>query len=115
MDIKLRLFLIFLLVLSLYLIVATIKKKDLSMKYGMYLTLIFGGLLILIIFPNIIEVVAKFCGFKEAPNLLFLISIFILFGIIFRMYATITKMQRLNKSLVQELSILKKEIKERIK
>ena len=86
----------------------TIKKKNLQIKYGMYWTLIFGIMLILIIFPNIIESIAKFCGFKEAPNMLFLLAIFILFYIVFRIYTTISKLQEINKSLVQELSILKK-------
>ena len=108
MDIKLRIFLIIILLVGLYMIFRTIKKKNLQIKYGMYWTLIFGIMLILIIFPNIIESIAKFCGFKEAPNMLFLIAIFILFYIVFRLYITISKLQEINKSLVQELSILKK-------
>ena len=109
MNINLRIFLIILILLSIYSIIRVINKKKLSMKYGMYWTIIFIFMLILIIFPNIIEAVASFCGFKEAPNMLFLIAIFILFYIVFRIYGTISKLQEINKSLVQELSILKKE------
>lgn len=109
MDNKLRIFLILLLILGLYMIIRTLNKKKLSMRYGMYWTIVFVFMLILIIFPNIIEFMAKMCGFKEAPNMLFLIAIFILFYIVFRIYVTITKLQEINKSLVQELSILKKD------
>lgn len=91
-------------------ILKTIKKKKLSMKYGMYWTLVFGLMLILIIFPNIIEWLAKICGFKEAPNMLFLIAIFILFYIVFNIYTSISKLIENNKIMAQELSILKKQL-----
>lgn len=111
MNKSLQLFLIYLLIVGIYMIFRTIKKKKISMKYGMYWTIIFAVMLILIIFPNIIERLATLCGFEEAPNMLFLLSIFLLFYIVFRIYVTITKLQETNKTLVQELSSLKKEIK----
>lgn len=111
MNFHLRIFLILLIILGMYLIIKTISKKNLSMKYGMYWSIIFLFFLILIIFPNIIEYIAKLCGFKEAPNMLFLIAIFIIFYIIFRLYITISKLQEINKCLVQELSLLKRERK----
>ena len=67
-------------------------------------------MLILVIFPNIIEFLATSLGFKEAPNMLFLIAIFILFYIVFAIYTTITKLIESNKIIVQELSILKRNI-----
>ena len=113
MDFTLRIFLIILIIIGIYCIYKTIKRKKLSMKYGMYFSIIFGGLLILIIFPNIIESLANFLGFKEAPNMLFLIAIFILFYIVFAIYTTITKLSENNKVLVQELSMLKDELNNR--
>lgn len=110
MDFTLRLFLIVLIIAGIYCVYKTIKRKKLSMKYGMYFSIIFSGLLILIIFPNIIESLANLLGFKEAPNMLFLIAIFILFYIVFAIYTTITKLSETNKVLVQELSILKNEL-----
>ena len=111
MNINLRIFLIALLILGIYSIFKVIKKKNLNMKYGMYWTIVFFIMLILIIFPNIIERIASLCGFIEAPNMLFLIAIFILFYIVFRLYITVSKLQEINKYLVQEISILKKEKK----
>lgn len=107
---NLKIFLIILILLGIYMILKTIKKKKLSMKYGMYWTLVFGLMLILIIFPNIIEWLAKICGFKEAPNMLFLIAIFILFYIVFNIYTSISKLIENNKIMAQELSILKKQL-----
>ncbi len=115
MDIKLSIFLIVLLILGIFVIFKTIKKKKLSMKYGMYWTIIFVIFLILIIFPDIIEWLAKICGFKEAPNMLFLVSIFLLFYICFAIYTTISKLMESNKTLIQEISILKKELEKRNK
>ena len=112
MDLALRIFLIILIMIAIICVYKTIKRKKLTMKFGLYFSIIFLVLLILIIFPNITEWLAHFLGFKEAPNMLFLIAIFILFYIVFAIYTTITKISETNKSLVQELSILKKELKE---
>lgn len=110
MESNLTIFLTLLIVIGIYMIYKTIKKKKLSMKYGMYWTLIFGGMLVLIIFPGIVEWLASICGFKEAPNMIFLIAIFILFYIIFNIYTTISKLIENNKIMAQELSMLKKEL-----
>lgn len=113
MDFTLRIFLMLLIVIGIICVYKTIKKKKLSMKYGMYFSVIFGCMLILIIFPSIIECLATFLGFKEAPNMIFLIAIFILFYITFAIYTTITKLSENNKILVQELSMLKKELEDK--
>ena len=110
MDFTLRLFLLLLIIIGIMSVYKTIKRKKLSMKYGMYWTIIFGAMFIIVLFPNIIENLALFLGFKEAPNMLFLIAIFILFYIVFAIYTSITKLSEMNKILVQELSMLKKEI-----
>lgn len=115
MNFTLKLFLIILIFVGIISVYKTIKRKKLSMKYGMYFSIIFGGLLILIIFPNIIESLASLLGFKEAPNMLFLIAIFILFYIVFAIYTTITKLSETNKVLVQELSLLKNELNKKRK
>ena len=115
MDFTLRLFLIILTFIGIICVYKTIKRKKLSMKYGMYFSIIFGSILLLIIFPNIIESLATFLGFKEAPNMLFLIAIFILFYIVFAIYTTITKLSETNKVLVQELSMLKNELNKKRK
>lgn len=115
MDFTLRLFLIILIVIGIISVYKTIKRKKLSMKYGMYFSIIFLAMLVLITFPNIIEALASLLGFKEAPNMLFLIAIFILFYIVFAIYTTITKLSETNKALVQELSMLKNELSKKRK
>ena len=115
MDFTLRLFLLILIIVGIISVYKTIKRKKLSMKYGMYCTIIFGGMFILILFPNIIENLATYLGFKEAPNMIFLIAIFILFYIVFAIYTSISKLSEMNKILVQELSMLKKELEKRKK
>ena len=110
MDFTLRLFLLLLILIGILSVYKTIKRKKLSMKYGMYWTIIFIGMFMIVLFPSIIENLATFLGFKEAPNMLFLIAIFILFYIVFAIYTSITKLSEMNKILVQELSMLKKEL-----
>ena len=110
MDLTLQIFLIIFLFIGMLCIYKTIKRKKLSIKYGMYFAILFCFLLILVIFPNIIEKLASFLGFKDAPNMLFLIAIFILFYIVFAIYTTITKLIETNKILVQEVSMLKNEL-----
>ena len=115
MEFALRIFLIICILIGIISVYKTIKRKKLSMKYGMYFSIVFLVMLVLVIFPNIIESISKFLGFKEAPNMLFLIAIFVLFYIVFSIYTTITKFSEINKVLVQELSILKKELNKKTK
>ncbi len=110
---NLKVFLICLIVVGIYMIFSTIKKKKLSMKYGMYWTLVGLFMLGLVIFPNIIEWLANICGFKEAPNMLFLIAIFLLFYIVFNIFTSISKLIENNKAMAQELSILKNELEKK--
>ncbi len=113
MALNLKIFLILLSLFGFISIFKMIKAKHLSMKFGMYWTIVFIFLMLLIIFPNIIESLAHFLGFKEAPNLLFLIAIFLLFYIVFALYTTISKLQEMNRRLVQELSLLKHDLKKK--
>lgn len=115
MNTHLRIFLTLLIIIGIYMIFKTIKKKKLSMKYGMYWTIVFALMLVIIIFPSIVEWLANICGFKEAPNMLFLIAIFLLFYIVFNIYTSISKLIENNKSMAQELSILKKELEKNSK
>ena len=108
MNFNLRIFLVILLFVAFYMIFKYIKSKRLSMKYGLYWTLIFLTLLLLIIFPTIVEKISDLCGFEEAPNMLFLISTFILFYIVFRINTSLSKLQQANREIVQEISIMKK-------
>lgn len=109
MNRNLQIFLIIFLLIGLYLVFKTVKKNRISMKYGMYWTIIFIFMLILIIFPNIIEYTSTICGFKEAPNMLFLIAIFVLFYIVFRLNLIISKINATNRKMIQEISLLKYE------
>lgn len=110
---NLRIFLIILILVSMYVIFRTIKKKKFSMKYGMYWNIVLLLLLILIIFPDIIEALANFLGFKEAPNMLYLIAIFILFYKVFTIYGIMCKLTDNNKEVIQELAILKYELEKK--
>ncbi len=111
MSLNLKFSLILLLIVSIYIIFKTIKAKKLSMKFGLYWTIIFILMLILILFPNIIETCASLLGFKEAPNMLFLIAIFLLFYLVFSVYANISKINENNKNIIQDISILEYDLK----
>lgn len=115
MSLNLKIFLLILILVSLVILLKTIKTKKISMKYGLFWTIMYFVLAFLIIFPNIIERLSTFLGFKEAPNMLFLIAIFLLFYIVFNIYANISKLNENNKVVIQELAIFEYERKNKQK
>mgnify|MGYP000112605639 CR=1 FL=1 len=107
MDIKLRITITILLLLSLIYIFPVIKNKKLSMKYGVFWTLVFLIFIIMLIFPNMLTSIATFLGFEKVSNMLFLFGYFALMYFVFALYLTVTKLNNENRKLIQELSLLK--------
>ncbi len=107
MDLTLKLFLICLLLFQLFLIVRTIKKKKLSMKYGSFWIFLLILMTIVVIFPSILFKASEFFGFEVASNMIFLIGFFFLFYIIFILTTSISIQNEKIKLLIQEVSLLK--------
>lgn len=112
MNITLKVFLItFLLIITLILI-NTLKRKNMSMRYVTVWIFILFLLFILAIFPNMLIIFSDFFGFEATSNMVFLIGYFLLFYLVFNQSIEISKQKKEIVKLVQELSILKKDVKD---
>ena len=110
MSIHLKLFLLLLLLTQLLLIVRTINKKKLSMKYGSFWIFLLIIMSIIVIFPTILFKISNIFGFEVPSNMIFLIGFFFLFYIIFILTISISIQNEKIKLLIQELSLLKESV-----
>lgn len=92
-------------------ILKLVKRKKLKEEYSL-LWLGFGGIFIaLSIFKPLLEVVANMLGILYAPAALLLILVLSVFFILIQFSVVISKLAEGNKNLIQEVGILKAELK----
>lgn len=94
------------------LILFTITKKKLNIKYSIVWLLWSILTLILAIFPEIFYQFAHFMGIEMPVNAVFLIMIALLYALVFFVYSTISKHNEELIQLTYEIARLKKELDE---
>lgn len=112
MQISLNLVLIVITLIYIFLILKSIKKKKLQMSFSVF-WLITGILLIIaLLIPNLVENISKALGFEVPANMVFCLTIFVSFYLIFNLTVALSKENKKNTLLVQEVSMLKKRVEE---
>lgn len=112
MTYNLKIALIIMTIIYLLLIIKEIKNKKLQISFSTF-WIVSGILLIIAIaIPNLIEILTKLLGFEMPVNMLFCITIFVSFYLIFNLTVRLSKEAKKNTLLVQEISILKKRVTE---
>jgi len=92
-------------------ILKLVKRKKLKEEYSL-LWLAFGTIFIVLsIFKPLLEIVASIIGIVYAPAALLLILVISVFFILIQFSIVISKLAEGNKNLIQEVGILKAEIK----
>lgn len=92
-------------------ILRLVKRKKLKEEYSL-LWLGFGFIFILLsVFKPLLEIVANLLGILYAPAALLLILITSVFFILIQFSVVISKLAESNKNLIQEVGILKTELK----
>lgn len=110
MNVTLKIFLIIFLLFVMFILIKTLKRKRMSIRYVIVWLFILIILFIFTIFPSILMSVANFFGFEAASNMVFLLGYFLLFYLVFNQTIEISKQKKEIVQLIQELSILKKDI-----
>ena len=112
MQISLKLVLIVITLIYILLILKSIKKKKLQMSFSLF-WLITGILLIIaLVIPNLVENISKTLGFEIPANMLFCLTIFVSFYLIFNLTVALSKENKKITLLIQEVSLLKKRVDE---
>jgi len=110
MTMNLQFFLILLVLISYIVIFVTLHNRSLSMGHGTIWILINTALLVFAIFPRMIIEIATSLGFEAPSNMVFLLGFYFLYSITFVLLIHISTLENKIRLLVQEVSILKKEV-----
>lgn len=110
MSIVLKISLLVLLLFQLVLIIRTVKKKKLTMKYASFWVTLIILMAIIVIFPDIVFKLSTFAGFEEASNMIFLLGFFFLFYVSFIITTSVSIQNEKIKLLIQEVSLLKESV-----
>ena len=115
MPTNLKFELIALVIIMGIVILLTLRAEKITIKYAIvWLAAIFILLLILLI-PNILEPISQLLGFEVLSNMVFLIGIIALYCIVFSLTIIISNQSKKIRLLIQEISILKKEVHDKLK
>lgn len=110
MSINLRIFLSFILIFFIILIIHTIKKKRLLLKYSLLWLAASLFMSICIIFPQILNLICVLLGIELVSNLVFLLGFLILLVLTFVLTIIVSEQKKKIILLVEEVSIIKKEL-----
>ena len=111
MNLTLKIALIIISLIYIFLILKAIRRKKINVTYSIFWIITGIALIICTIVPNLIEYISKKLGFETPSNMLFVITIFIAFYLIFNLTVILSRENRKNTLLVQEVSLLKKKVK----
>lgn len=110
MTINLKIALIVITLIYVFLILKEIRNKKLKLSFAIFWIISGIMLVIAIMIPNLIENLTRILGFEIQSNMLFCITIFIAFYLIFNLTVKLSKEYQNNVLLVQEISLLKNRI-----
>lgn len=112
MQNPLKIFLVIVLLIYLFLILKSVKNKNMRINYLVFWSITGIILIIALCVPNFVDNVSKSLGFELPINMIFSFAIFIILYLIFDLTRQITKEQNKNISLIQEISMLKKRVED---
>ncbi|MBR3152587.1 MAG: DUF2304 domain-containing protein [Clostridia bacterium] len=112
MQISLKIALIIILIIYLFCISKSVKRKNMKVGYLIFWCITGVMLIVALLAPNFVENISNFLGFGLPINMIFSCAIFIDLYLIFDLTKHITKVEKQNVVLIQEISILKKNVKE---
>lgn len=110
MSQTLKIALIIITMIYLALIIRSIRKKKMNVTFSIFWIITGVVLILFALVPNMVEGISKILGFEVPSNMLFCITIFMEFYLIFNLTTIISKENKKNTLLVQELSLLKKKV-----
>ena len=100
-------------VLILFVVVCVqVRRNRLSMKYAFLWIVLSAVLLVLALIPGFLDKLAHALGFEVTSNMIFFIAIFVLMIIALSLTMIVSEQSKKIVCLSQEVSILKKELKE---
>ena len=110
MSLSLRIVLLIIVFIYLLVIIKQIRKKKLQINFCIIWIVISLLLIVAVCIPNFIETIAKSLGFEVASNMVFCLTIFIAFYLIFILTLRISQENNKTRELIQQISLLNKKM-----
>lgn len=115
MDVRMRIFIGVIMVLAFIYVCSAIKKRVIDIRHAMVWLIVCILLLVLDIFPVLLEGISHFLGFELPVNMLFFLGFLLAIIIIFGLSAKVSKLNDQLKQVTQELALLRNEFEDRTK
>lgn len=112
MALTLKIALIAITVIYILLILRSIRRKKMNVSFSIFWIITGIILIIFAIVPNLVETISKVLGFEAPSNMLFVVTIFMAFYLIFNLTTIVSQENKKNILLIQEVSLLKKKVEE---
>lgn len=100
-------------ILALLMIFNMVRKRKMDLRYALSWMILMVVLLILDIFPIIIDKISKAMGIEIPLNTMFFLGFCFLLVIVFGLTISLSNMSARVKSLTQELALFKKEMEDK--
>lgn len=111
MPTNLRIALIVITLIYLTLLLKKIKHKKMQLSFSTFWIVSAALLIVATAIPNLIESLTRLLGFEIPANMLFCITIFVAFYLIFNLTVKLSNEYQKNTLLIQEVSLLKERVK----
>lgn len=111
MNIVLKIEMITIALITLALIIYMLKNKSMSIKYSILWLILPIVFIIFALFSEPLVILANKLGFELLSNMVFFITVGMLFAICFSLTIIVSNLNQKVKSLNQEIALLKKERK----
>lgn len=112
MNIRIQIIIAVLVICFLLIIISMIRNKSLELRYSLAWIIVGGGILILDLFPVLMETLAELMGIASPVNMLFFLGFCFSLVIILVLTIAISRMSVRIKNLAQEIALYEKEEKE---
>ena len=112
MSIKLQILIIVVIILAMLYIVNHVRKKSIDFKYALLWLFVCICVLVLAIFPKLLNVVAKAFGIASPVNMLFF-GFCLSIVVIFTLSIALSNLTDKVKKMAQEIAIIRKDMYER--
>lgn len=110
MSMILRVVLISITIMYILMLIKAINKKNLQISFSAFWIVSGIILIIVLLIPNLVEGISNKLGFIVPSNMVFCLTIFIAFYLIFNMTIKLAQENKKNIALIQEISMLKKRV-----
>lgn len=110
MQASLKIALIVIVLIYILCILKAVKRKKMRIGYLIFWSITGIILIIALLIPNLVENVSYILGFEMPINMIFSVAIFSILYLIFNLTILISREERKNTMLIQEISILKEKV-----